>query len=69
MALFRPKYITFDCHGTLIHFQMADAARDLFGDQLGEAHMKKFIDDFSAYRLDEVMGALETLCRSRPQCH
>ena len=27
----RPKYVTFDCRGTLINFQMAEAARDLFG--------------------------------------
>ncbi|TIQ72836.1 MAG: haloacid dehalogenase type II, partial [Mesorhizobium sp.] len=31
MDRFRPKYVTFDCHGTLINFQMAEAARDLFG--------------------------------------
>jgi FMN phosphatase YigB (HAD superfamily) len=24
MDRFRPKYVTFDCHGTLINFQMAD---------------------------------------------
>jgi 2-haloacid dehalogenase len=29
MATFRPKYITFDCLGTLINFQTAEAARDL----------------------------------------
>ncbi|MBN8933971.1 MAG: haloacid dehalogenase type II, partial [Rhizobium pusense] len=23
MTIFRPKYITFDCYGTLINFQMA----------------------------------------------
>lgn len=55
MTIFRPKYITFDCHGTLIHFQMAEAARDLYGDRLGEAEMQQFIKDFSAYRPDEVM--------------
>ena len=31
MDRFRPKYVTFDCRGTLINFQMAEAARDLFG--------------------------------------
>ena len=25
---FRPKFITFDCHGTMIFFDMAGAARD-----------------------------------------
>jgi 2-haloacid dehalogenase len=57
MTTFRPKYITFDCHGTLINFQMAEAARDLYGDRLDEAAMLQFINNFSAYRLDEIMGA------------
>jgi 2-haloacid dehalogenase len=56
MAAFRPKYITFDCYGTLIHFQMAEAARDLYGRELGEARMQALIADFSAYRMDEVLG-------------
>ncbi len=56
MAAFRPKYITFDCYGTLIHFQMAEAARDLYGRQLDDARMQAFIADFSAYRMDEVLG-------------
>ncbi len=57
MAVFKPKYVTFDCHGTLIHFQMAEAARDLYGAGLDEARMQAFIRDFSAYRLDEILGA------------
>ncbi|MCI0755877.1 haloacid dehalogenase type II [Teichococcus vastitatis] len=83
MTAFRPKYVTFDCHGTLIHFQMAEAARSLYGAGLEEARMEAFIRDFSAYRLDEVMGewkpyaevvhnAVERSCRAhgvafRPQ--
>lgn len=74
MSTFRPKYITFDCHGTLIHFQMAEAARDLYGAQLSEAQMQAFISNFSAYRFDEVMkdwqpyatvvhNALERTCK------
>jgi len=55
MTTFRPKYITFDCHGTLINFQMAEAARDLYGDRMSEQQMLKFIANFAAYRLDEVM--------------
>jgi 2-haloacid dehalogenase len=56
MSHFRPKYITFDCYGTLIYFAMADAARDLYGARLAEPAMQAFIKAFSAYRLDEVMG-------------
>lgn len=57
MPSFRPKYITFDCYGTLINFQMAEAVRDLFEAQLSDAKMLAVIRNFSAYRLDEVMGA------------
>ncbi|WP_377811265.1 haloacid dehalogenase type II (plasmid) [Azospirillum sp. A29] len=56
MSQFRPKYVTFDCHGTLINFQMAEAARDLYGSILDEARMTEFIKNFAAYRLDEIMG-------------
>jgi 2-haloacid dehalogenase len=54
---FRPKFVTFDCHGTLINFDMAGAARRIYGATLPEAAMATFIKDFSAYRLDEVLGA------------
>lgn len=56
MSQFRPKYVTFDCHGTLINYQMADAARDLYGSLLDEARMVEFIRNFAAYRLDEILG-------------
>jgi 2-haloacid dehalogenase len=35
---------------------MAEAARDLYGRLLDEARMQAFIADFSAYRMDEVLG-------------
>ncbi|MBL3569843.1 haloacid dehalogenase type II [Rhodovulum sp. BSW8] len=54
---FRPKYITFDCHGTLIHFAMAEAATEIWGPRLSPEKLAKFIRNFAAYRLDEVLGA------------
>ncbi|MBR1192136.1 haloacid dehalogenase type II [Bradyrhizobium sp. AUGA SZCCT0240] len=57
MTKFRPKYITFDCYGTLTNFDMAGAARRVYGSQLSPTAMASFIKDFSAYRLDEVLGA------------
>lgn len=53
---FRPKFVTFDCHGTMVFFNMAGAARDHFQHLLSPEQMEAFIRDFSAYRLDEVMG-------------
>ena len=54
---FRPKFITFDCHGTMIFFDMAGAARDHYASQLSPEKMEVFVRDFTAYRLDEVLGA------------
>lgn len=57
MSTFRPKYISFDCYGTLIRFRMGDVARELFPDRIAPEDMDRFVRDFSAYRLDEVLGA------------
>jgi hypothetical protein len=57
MSCFRPKYVTFDCYGTLTNFEMAEAARDLYGAILSDAAMAEFIRIFAAYRLDEILGA------------
>ena len=70
----RPKYISFDCYGTLINFQMADVARELYADRIAPENMAQFTRDFSSYRLDEVMAdwkpynqvvanAIERTCR------
>ena len=57
MAQFQPKYVTFDCYGTLTRFQMGELAREIFSDRVPADRMDAFIRDFAAYRLDEVLGA------------
>ena len=57
MSAFKPKYISFDCYGTLIYFEMAPIAQRLFADRITPEQMPQFVKDFSAYRLDEVLGA------------
>ncbi|WP_337010323.1 haloacid dehalogenase type II [Pantoea sp. AS142] len=57
MALFKPKFITFDCYGTLIRFDMSGAAQRCFSDRVDPDAMLAFTTDFSRYRLDEVLGA------------
>jgi 2-haloacid dehalogenase len=52
-----PKFVTFDCHGTLIFYDMAGAARDLYASRLTEDELRAFIADFSVYRRDEILGA------------
>lgn len=56
MSDLRPKYITFDCYGTLTRFRMPEMSRELFGDRVADDRMEDFIRDFAAYRLDEVLG-------------
>ena len=55
MSIFKPKFITFDCYGTLTRFQMSDTARTLYGDRVAEADMPFFLRQFAAYRLGEVL--------------
>lgn len=57
MALFKPKFITFDCYGTLINFDMAGAATRCFKDRVSPQEMLAFTTDFAIYRRDEVLGA------------
>ena len=54
---FRPKYISFDCYGTLTRFRMGEMTREIFADRIPRERMDQFIADFSAYRFDEVLGA------------
>lgn len=53
---FRPDFISFDCYGTLINFEMGPTAAKLFTDRVDAARMTPFLDSFKAYRLDEVLG-------------
>lgn len=68
MAHFRPKYITFDCYGTLTRFQMGELAREIFSDRIPANALEAFIRDLKAYRFDEVLGAWkpysEVLCNA-----
>ena len=56
MSILKPKYISFDCYGTLTRFRMADMTREMFADRVASQDMEQFVKDFSAYRLDEVLG-------------
>ncbi|TPG61380.1 haloacid dehalogenase type II [Roseomonas nepalensis] len=57
MTPLRPKFITFDCYGTLTNFQMGPLAREHFAGRVPAERMEAFLGDFTAYRLDEVLGA------------
>ena len=55
--IFTPKFISFDCYGTLTRFRMTDMAREFMADRLPAASLDAFCKDWSAYRFDEVLGA------------
>ena len=57
MATCKPKYITFDCHGTLSRWHMSDMTKATFADRIPADKMNDFIRDFATYRIDEVLGA------------
>jgi 2-haloacid dehalogenase len=56
MPMLKPKFITFDCYGTLINFEMAPVARRVYADRLSGKSLDDFCGYFSAYRLDGVLG-------------
>ncbi|MEM7029338.1 MAG: haloacid dehalogenase type II [Chloroflexota bacterium] len=57
MTMFRPKYVTFDCYGTLIDFHMSHMTREMLADRVDSDQMSAFLTNFGAYRFDEVLGA------------
>lgn len=61
MAKLRSKYVTFDCYGTLTNYDMAGAARRVYGERLSPEAMASFVEAFRGYRLDEVLGAWKPL--------
>ncbi len=68
------SYISFDCYGTLTDFEIGPCTRALFEARISTDAMPSFLEDFTAYRYDEVLGdwkpypdviggALERCCR------
>jgi len=53
---YKPKFISFDCYGTLINFEMGPTAKKLFEDRVPTDRMPAFLHSFGFYRLDEVLG-------------
>jgi 2-haloacid dehalogenase len=53
---FRPTYVSFDCYGTLINYQITPITRELVGDQVPAESWDRFVADFRAIRYDQVCG-------------
>jgi 2-haloacid dehalogenase len=56
MPALRPRFVTFDCYGTLTRFRMSDMTREMFAGRIPPDRMEQFVRDFATYRLDEVLG-------------
>jgi 2-haloacid dehalogenase len=52
----KPKFVSFDMNGTLIHFRINDAIRRVLGDRLAAEIADDFGQAGNAYRIDECMG-------------
>jgi 2-haloacid dehalogenase len=52
----KPKFVSFDMNGTLIHFRIHDAIREVLGDRLPAEIADDFLHACKAYRIDECMG-------------
>ena len=55
--MLRPRFITFDCYGTLTRFRMAELTQEIYGDRIPGDRMAAFVESFRGYRLDEALGA------------
>ena len=53
---FRPKYVSFDCYGTLISWPMTPITKELVGDQIPAEQWDQFVAEFRGYRYDQVRG-------------
>ena len=50
------QFISFDCYGTLTDFQIGPVTRDRLKGRLADNRVPAFLEDFTAYRLDEAMS-------------
>lgn len=57
MTLADIRYISFDCYGTLTDFQVGNLTRKKMADRVTPDAMEAFLEDFTAYRFDEALGA------------
>jgi 2-haloacid dehalogenase len=53
---FDPKFVTFDCYGTLTWFQINNSTKGILGDRLSVHLAPAFLESFRGYRIDEVLG-------------
>jgi 2-haloacid dehalogenase len=55
----KPKFVTFDMNGTLIHFRINEVIRRVLGDRLPAEMADEFLKTGNQYRIDECLGAYQ----------
>ncbi|MET9527669.1 haloacid dehalogenase type II [Streptomyces coeruleorubidus] len=55
----KPKFVTFDMNGTLIHFRINEVIRRVLGDRLPAEIADEFLRTGNQYRIDECLGAYQ----------
>ena len=63
MSVFKPKYISFDCYGTLIYFEMAPMAQKLFADRIGGVNYGKGTE---IYKFEKIKRAKRSALEQFP---
>jgi len=53
--IYKPRYISFDCYGTLTRFRMGDMTVASHSDRISAEDMPRFVRDFANFRRDEVL--------------
>ena len=43
MVNYRPEFVSFDCYGTLINFEIASTTKRIVGDQIAERDWPAFL--------------------------
>ena len=60
--MLRPRFITFDCYGTLTRFRMAEMTREIFADRVPADRIDAFVRDLPGLPAGRGAGGLEALC-------
>lgn len=58
---FKPRFISFDCYGTLINFEMGPTAKRLFESRVPATRMPAFLE-----KLSRPIASTKSLARGSP---
>jgi 2-haloacid dehalogenase len=56
MSSMRARYLTFDCYGTLVNFDLTPATLRALGPRKERVDLRRFFDDFRVIRFQQILG-------------